>query len=352
MPVAALPRIPSLDGLRAVSIAFVIAFHLMGDKALGGRSGGLGNLGVRVFFVISGYLITRLLLEELNATSRISLRDFYIRRALRIFPAFYVFLLFIAVCAGVGWIALLPHDLQRAGTYTINYFPGPTQSVYVRHAWSLSVEEQFYLLWPSILFLTGRRKALVIAGLALLAVPAIRLLYWFAVPSLHDVMDRRFETVADTLATGCLLAGVQGWLSKQTSYNRVITSPLFLLLPPILVLVALYAGERPRFNYGAAQTFLNTGIAAFIDRGVRYPALAGGPFLNWKPVRFVGVLSYSLYLWQQPFLDHDNTALYARYPWNLLCTAGFSLFSYYVVEKKFLKLRSHFHRGPVHVDAR
>ena len=92
-------RLPSLDGLRAVSISLVIAFHLIGMTAFGGAFSSLGNLGVRVFFVISGFLITGLLLKEQERTGGISLKRFYARRTIRIFPALYVFLAVMGVCA-------------------------------------------------------------------------------------------------------------------------------------------------------------------------------------------------------------------------------------------------------------
>src|SRR5215510_1136627 len=148
-------RIPSLDGLRAISITLVLLSHLLGTAGFFLPLGiiqyiALGDLGVRVFFVISGFLITNLLLSEAAANS---------------------------------W--------------------------YVGHTWSLSVEEQFYLLWPALLVVLGGRRAFWAAALFVLAAPLIRLGLWDLTVSARDGVGDRFETVADAIAVGCLLAGAR-----------------------------------------------------------------------------------------------------------------------------------------------
>jgi peptidoglycan/LPS O-acetylase OafA/YrhL len=333
-------RIPSLDGLRAVSIGLVMAFHIVGMTAFGGAFSNLGNLGVRVFFVISGFLITGLLLQEQDRTGTIALGRFYARRTLRIFPAFYVFLAAVGICAAAGWIALHKFELLQAAVYIMNYFPGVQQSRYVKHLWSLSVEEQFYLLWPSILAFAGRRRGLLIAASFILIAPLLRLTYWFFVPQLHDVMDRRFETVADALATGCVLAGAQSWLSLKTRYNQFLRSAVFYFVPLLVFFDSIYLSPHPRATYGIGITILNIGIALCIDRWVRYPEGLTAAVLNSAPLRAIGVLSYSIYLWQQPFLDSEGDAPFASLSLNLLAVAACSLASFYLVEQPFQRLRS------------
>ena len=141
---------PSLDGLRAFSIVLVLIAHVsLQYPWLRRFVEHVGNYGVRIFFVISGFLITGLLLKELTKTGRISLKSFYIRRTLRIFPAFYVYVLTVVILAWAGILILLPGDLLHAVTYTMNYHM--VRSWWLNHMWSLSVEEQFYLLWPTVL---------------------------------------------------------------------------------------------------------------------------------------------------------------------------------------------------------
>src|SRR5688500_6337330 len=158
-------RIPSLDGLRAISIVLVLFGHLAGTRGFPVPTS-LGNflstaeLGVHIFFVISGFLITQLLLDELARKQRIAVGRFYLRRTLRIFPPYYVFIGAMVLAQVAGWIALAPQDPLRALTYTTNY--DEARSWYVGHTWSLSVEEQFYLLWPAVLLLARTRRAILI----------------------------------------------------------------------------------------------------------------------------------------------------------------------------------------------
>lgn len=149
-------RIPSLDGLRAISIVMVLVAHASGTRlfpvpASAGNLLGLGEFGVHVFFVISGFLITGLLLDELARTNRVDLRRFYLRRALRIFPPYYTYLAVVFLLALAGALQLAPRDMAHGLTYTSNYYPA--RSWFLGHTWSLSVEEQFYLLWPAVLML-------------------------------------------------------------------------------------------------------------------------------------------------------------------------------------------------------
>ena len=152
-------RIPSLDGLRAISIGMVLTAHLAASvTALEHRplllyTIGNGNRGVSVFFVISGFLITSLLLKERELTGKISLRDFYLRRAFRILPPFWVFLACIAVIWKLRIIETSWTNLGVALIFLRDYIPGDW---WTGHSWSLSVEEQFYLLWPAILVFLER----------------------------------------------------------------------------------------------------------------------------------------------------------------------------------------------------
>lgn len=138
-------RIPSLDGLRAIAIALVVVGHWAGTHNF---PVGLGSafLGVRIFFVISGYLITTLLLREQSQTATISLSEFYVRRAYRILPAATVFLAIMLITRRheLTW-----YHAAMAALYLADF--DPTRPMFFGHLWSLSVEEQFYLLWPGIL---------------------------------------------------------------------------------------------------------------------------------------------------------------------------------------------------------
>src|SRR5262249_1060512 len=144
-------RIAVLDGLRGFSILLVVAGHLAGTRGFPLRenflSSSLALLGVRVFFVISGFLITQILLEELAESGTVQLGRFYFRRTLRIFVPYYAFLIALFALERAGVILVGPNDFQAAATYTTNY--NPHAAWQLAHTWSLSVEEQFYLLLPA-----------------------------------------------------------------------------------------------------------------------------------------------------------------------------------------------------------
>lgn len=332
-------RIPCLDGLRALSIGAVIFAHLCGTRHFLSEEVGhlfeLGELGVRVFFVISGFLITTLLLEEHKKTGTVSIKGFYIRRTYRIFPAFYAFLLVVVL---IDWLRPTLHsgDVLAAATYTMNYHQ--QSSWWVGHLWSLSVEEQFYLLWPAALLLFGVRAGLRGCVAVLLLAPLIRIVIWFWWPAGREGLGHTFPTIADALATGCLLAGARDWLWTKPWYVRALSSPAFALVPLLAMATNLLA-RSPRFHYSVGHSVINLAIALTIDRCVRLPEGAVGRFLQSRPLVWVGVLSYSLYLWQQLFLDRASDAWPHVFPLNVLLAFACASVSYYWVEQPFLRLR-------------
>jgi peptidoglycan/LPS O-acetylase OafA/YrhL len=346
-------RIPSLDGLRALSIVMVMLAHTAGTPGSPAwllKLEHAGNLGVKVFFVISGFLITTLLYKELAATERISLRNFYLRRGFRIFPAFYTYFAVIQVATYLGIIRLQPGDALHAATFTMNYHLD--RFWYYNHIWSLSVEEQFYLLWPSLVLLLGARKSLMLAAATLVLSPTARAwqiadMLWHGTFSIRNtaILGRQFECIADALATGCLLAGLYNALGRSPRYLAFLRGGWFVLVPVVGIggSCGLYL-IHPLLYFLIGQTITHVAIALCLDHCVRFSGDAIGHLLNWRPVAFVGVLSYSLYLWQQPFLNVFETVQQAWtcFPLNLVLAVGTALLSYYLVERPFLRWRARF----------
>jgi len=338
---ASADRIPSLDGLRAISIGLVLFSHLAGTRgfpisAAAANPWSLGNFGVTVFFVISGFLITGLLLEELRRTDRIRLGRFYFRRTLRIFPPYFALLIILAAADAAGWIALNPGDLLHGATYTSNYHDG--RSWFVGHTWSLSVEEQFYLLWPAVLLMARTRRAVLIAAATILIAPFIRVGEWELMRWAGHGVGYRFETIADSLAAGCVLACLRGRLHASPLYMRALSSPAFIAVPMIAIAANL-THDHPLVTLGASVTVINLCLALCIDWAVTFSDGRIGRILNAAPLVFVGWISYSLYLWQQPFLNRDSAAWSAAFPLNILLTLAAALGSYYLVERPSLQLR-------------
>jgi peptidoglycan/LPS O-acetylase OafA/YrhL len=340
-------RIPSLDGLRAISILLVIVSHAVFTKNAMVPSGiayrwfdSLGTLGVRVFFVISGFLITNLLLKELDSKKTIRLTRFYFRRTLRIFVPYYSFLLFVILLETLGWIRLAPGDISHAFTYTMNYYPD--RSWNVGHAWSLSVEEQFYLLWPAVLLLLGRRRGLWAAFGFMLIVPLIRFGYYnfTSIPKVEILY--RFETSADAIAAGCLLAGLQGWLKKQAFFLRGLRSRLLLLVPLAVLVAAELDQHRQAYFLGISAQ--NIGIAVCLAWAVMNYSGRIGRVLNAKPLVFLGTISYSVYLWQEIFLNPVSSSIFDSVPVNLLLIGLTAVAAHYLIERPSFRLRSRLER--------
>jgi len=334
-------RVPTLDGLRAISIVLVLLGHMSGTRYFTTVPlfGLYANFGVRVFFIISGFLITSLLLKEMAKTGRISLKDFYTRRVLRIFPAFYTFLLVVCALSLGAVIQLRPHDLLFAFTYLMNFHFDHSWSV--GHLWSLAVEEQFYLLWPAIVASCSRKRAFQIAAAVFVMSPFLRLSVYYFTPSLRHGIGHMFPTVADALAIGCVLAGTRDWLHTQNWYMRLLQPRNFVIIAAVAVLANLLQ-DWPRIYMAVGESIMNIGIAICIDRCMTFAAGRVGRVLEWKPIAFIGVLSYSLYIWQQLFLNRSSVSLACAFPLNLILVGLFALGSYYLVEQPFLKLKQRY----------
>jgi peptidoglycan/LPS O-acetylase OafA/YrhL len=333
--------IPSLDGLRAASVAVVIVGHSL--AYLHGEANRfpylqlseLGQSGVDVFFVISGFLITYLLLKENDATGTISLRNFYFRRFFRIFPPFYAYLAVV----GILWVAGVARQDVRAflsaATYTWNYAPHAT-SWLLAHTWSLSLEEQFYVLWPPCLVLLGRKKSVYAALSVVVLSPAIRLLSYVVLPSMRGQEWVMLHTRLDTIMFGCAMALLWNDERFQRAVERVL-HPGVLALAGAYTLAAspfLTARFQAWYEWPVGYTLRALLISIVFLYVVKKPTSALGRALNYGMVRHFGVISYSLYLWQQMF-----TGSKAHFPLNLLAILACAELSYWVVERPSFRLR-------------
>lgn len=332
-------RMAALDGLRAVSIGLVLLGHVSGtqgfsDFRLSRFLGDYANLGVIVFFVISGYLITTLLLEENERCGDISLRLFYARRFLRLMPALILFIAAVTVLQSVQAIHLNPGDLASALTYTVNFRSQPSH--YIGHLWSLSVEEQFYFLWPAVLVMIGARKASIAAGGMLFLSPLSRLL-----ALLYHWPGAIFPSVADSLACGCLLAIWGSTLQKKRWYTNLLAHRVFL---PGAVATIFFCNAIRVYLLGITLgvSAINVLCALIIHRCILFKTKSRA-FLSTRPLVLVGELSYSLYLWQQLFLDRHSGWFVCRFPENLLMAVLCASASYGFIERPLNALRRKLH---------
>lgn len=330
-------RIKSLDGLRTISILLVLISHSI--NAFGYNDPlVLGNLGVRIFFVVSGFLITGLLLREFTANNSINLTNFYFRRTLRIFPPFYTFLIWMFLLTVSGWLEIPLKGFIPAFTYTSNYLQ--TGNWTLAHTWSLSVEEQFYLLWPGVLLLFGKRRAFYILCLIVVLSPFIRILsYHLISPDEPIWLDDGFHANMDSLAFGCLLAFMRTRLHTYNYYLRLINSSFVIVFLIPIIIVANMQGQHPHLYDGLCITVMNLLIAFIIDWAVTNHRNMAGRLLNSSPLTTIGVMSYSIYLWQQPFLSRNSIRTPIQFSIRITGIIIMSVFSYLIVERASFEIR-------------
>ena len=343
-------RIPCLDGLRAFSIAMVFvehAIHVSGTLPagpLGRLLGNMGGIGVDIFFAISGFLITLLLLRESRRTHTISLKEFYIRRFLRLMPAAVVFLLVVFVLDRLGRVPMSAGNWVHVLTYTVNFDANPTWET--GHLWSLSIEEQFYFLWPLTLLVlgAGRARAGVIGWL--LAAPVVRLALLRVFPHDFGRYENWTPLRVDSIAAGCLLALV----AHHPKFLRLALprhpAALALIGAAALGLVVNFLVGTRIDMYGVAveNSFRAALIAVIIWLSINQASSLWGRLLDSRPMVTIGILSYSLYLWQQLFLVPHATERVRTLPWAIFAAIACAVASYVLVERPFLRLKDRFGR--------
>lgn len=332
-----------LDGLRAVAAFLVVFVHAELEWVPGG-------MGVLAFFVLSGFLITRLMIVEEYRTATVSLRQFYIRRSFRIFPAFYAYFVLIMAIWVVRHVHINVPQAISAFFYVNNYYQainGDPQTG-LSHTWSLGIEEQFYLLWPlAFLVLKNNRRRFKVLAIAIPLLWAWRYLLIYGLHVDSGYIYEALDTRADHLLIGCLLAvGLEEgrldtlWRWACASQYRVLVT--LALLVACVVVGQVFTIDR----YRDSVEFVVEPVlfAVLIAQLVAFPRAPVTQPFNWGWMRFLGRISYSIYLYQQ-LVVYSVMKAFRGAPLlgmaaSVVVVVVFAASSYYVVERPFLKLRN------------
>ena len=312
--------LPSIDSLRALAVLAVIIYHVDVNYLPG------GFLGVDLFFVLSGYLISSLIIKEYKKTGSINLYNFYIRRARRLLPAVYFMITVgIVVMVMFNGVLLKKSHLDAIFGYIyssnwwyifhkLDYFDSFGSQSPFKHLWSLAIEEQFYMIFPLLFLLINRKKKdkdgfhklnrnflYVILGVILVSLIAHIILF-----DINNISRIYFGT--DTRAFS-LLVGVVGAIlypidklnTKITPQENILYSVVSLLSIATLITIMIYTSEYNTWLYrGGFLLVAILGIIIIISSGKQHTVMA--KLLSFKPVVFIGKISYSLYLWHFPIL--------------------------------------------------
>lgn len=343
---------PYLDGLRGLAIVLVLWFHAGGSAFRG------GYVGVDVFFVLSGYLITSLLIKEWDRDGRIGLKNFYLRRALRLLPA-VVAMLIVVVSV---WAVILDDLRPKLRDALLVLFYGANwaramglQLGELNHTWSLSIEEQFYLLWPPIFMAIAWLRCprgWAAAGVGLLAIVSAGLRAGLYLAGRADArVYNGLDTRCDALLIGCAVAF---WLATPASQKDALRKPLRLLANAaaffLLVVAVRTKWDAPwMFTYGYFLVAIAAAVVLLDLQTGRVGVVRH--ITEWPPLVKLGRISYGVYLWHYPVyhvIDHYRGVLgiESRWPVRLFVggaiTLAIATLSYRCIESQFLRLKTRF----------
>jgi len=345
-------HIPGLDGLRGIAVLLVVLVHCVQTPgfpqwtALKGLAVH-GAVGVEIFFVISGFLITTLLLREFERFGKVDLKRFYLRRSLRIIPAYLGLLAVVAIGQWLGKFKLESRDWIGAMTYTTNFLYHPKWAL--GHTWSLSIEEHFYLLWPFVLFawgpVGGRRTAVGCVVGCWLARCFVALILPSLIP--HDeaaycaAMSETWTfTRLDTISMGCLLAVwirddfARAWLDRLSRGEA---------LGIALCLLCLSIGLAPSAKYNLCIGYsLNGACITILIWGLVRASGRWSWLLDSRILVIIGLGSYSIYLWQQVFINPQMSGWMHAFPQNVLLALGAAWLSFWLIEKPSASFKERF----------
>lgn len=336
-------RIRSLDGLRGVSIILVLISHFKfadGFPWQYRRVTDVGGVGVTVFFVISGFIITYILLNEYAQNGKINLFQFYIKRALRILPVFLLYTLFVIIWEIIQNKNTDNGDLLNVFTFTLNFAKDCRHAF--GHLWTLCVEEQFYIIWPALLIIFRSKLKFTIGFLFFYSVFASLIEYKF--PSLKMYFLTPFFKFGGMMFSGAFAAVFLFENPSITEY-KIFKSNLFQFFAIVLFFGMIYVYNSRKFaiiTLPLGGVMMLVCILYIILSNLKPNGTFMYTFLTNKIVQHIGVLSYSIYIWQQFFVNSEFGGFWHKWPQYIILIYLAAVASYYLWEKPFLNLKKKF----------
>ncbi len=341
--------IPSLDGIRALAVLLVFFSHVGFGHLIP------GGFGVTVFFFLSGFLITTLLRREFQITRSINYKHFVIRRIYRILPPAYLVLLFSIL---LGLFGILPHNMdpiaimaqvaQLTNYYAIlidkhHFAPGTNVM------WSLAVEEHFYLFFPLLfLFLLNRvdRKKILAVLISLCAIILLWRCYLvFGLDIGKPYTYKATDTRIDSILFGCMLGVWFNPVLDKTEIKKNSTK-IILLITSISILMFCFLYRAPEFRQSFRYTLQGIALLPLFFMAVKYHELTIFKWLNWKLLRGIGIISYTMYLIHMiaiKIAEQIIDNIFIQIIISFVFTISFSVLMYYLIEKRMALLRRKLH---------
>jgi peptidoglycan/LPS O-acetylase OafA/YrhL len=334
-------HIPGLDFVRALAISLVLLFHFGAPVS--------GPLGVMIFFVLSGFLISGILLNELANSGTISVSRFYSRRCLRIFPTFYACWALTTFLMYVHAERIPKRSALASFLYAMDYMralsPTAQTSLHMWISWSLAIEEQFYLLWPALLLwlATKLRKPIVGTGLIILAVWVHRFILYVLLHATSEYVYNAFDTRLDALLIGGLLA----MLIRDKRFDlarNLLTRSQWSVMVPVALLVAVSIADTTAIQYPRWAQILSFTLQPVVV-GVLLLQLVHWAAREWQIlehpwIRFLARISYALYLYHIVAMDEvSRLHLVHSKRYSAALTLVLAIGSYYLIERPFLAMR-------------
>lgn len=342
-------HIKGFNALRAFSVILVVLTHLDLSDWIPNTDFVMtrvwplisGDFGVQVFFVLSGFLITRILLNQHAKQGKINFKNFFARRFLRLLPPLLVFFIMIGTANLFGYLTNAGDSMLYAVFYIYNYVPHRLYSLEMGHLWSLGVEEQFYLIWPFVLTVFTQVSRLLFFILTLIIACSIVILFYqtFSLSESYFV-KRWFIPASCPILVGCLGAVFNQFFfsgMRSLMQRKVVVGALIILAYTF----PLYA---PEFFIPLGILIQSIAIICLLLLIYHSQETKLVQALEFRPLAYIGIISYGIYVYQGFFLrtGGGSELWFQQFPVNILFTSVFAVLSYEWVEKPILRLKRKF----------